>query len=91
MARIKWFETQGIAIYIYAELFGKHHNPHVFVRRTTVESTQYGFDGNPIKGCKKLKRPQDHKLVSCWILSKKEKLEEAWNMINKGIDPGMLD
>ena len=48
MARIKWFEVEGIAIYIYGELYEKHHVPHLLIRKSTVESTQYGFDGNPI-------------------------------------------
>ena len=80
MARIKWFEVEGIAIYIYGELYEKHHVPHLLIRKSTVESTQYGFDGNPIRGCKRLSNLKDHKLVSSWILSKKEKL-------NIGVSP----
>lgn len=34
---------------------------------------------------------KDHKLVSSWILSKKDKLDIAWNKINQGEDPGMID
>ncbi len=91
MARIKWFEVEGIAIYIYGELYEKYHVPHLLVRKSTVESTQYGFDGNPIRGCKRLTNLKDHKLVSSWILSKKEKMNIAWNKINQGEDPGMID
>ena len=91
MARIKWFEVEGIAIYIYGELYEKHHVPHLLVRKSTVESTQYDFDGEPIKGCKRLSKYKDHILVSSWILSKKDKLEAAWNKINRGEDPGAID
>ncbi len=43
MARIKWFENEQIVVYIYGELFGKHHLRHVLILKKD-ENCQYGFD-----------------------------------------------
>lgn len=31
MARIKWFENEQIVVYIYGELYEKHHKRHVLI------------------------------------------------------------
>ena len=70
MARIKWFENEKIVVYIYGELYEKHHERHLLVLKKD-EDCQYGFDGEPVKGTKRLKRKADHELVSSWILGNK--------------------
>ena len=49
MARIKWFENEQIVVYIYGELYEKHHLRHVLILKKD-EDCQYGFDGLPLKG-----------------------------------------
>ena len=54
MARIKWFENEQIVVYIYGELYEKHHLRHVLILKKD-EDCQYGFDGLPLKGTKRLR------------------------------------
>ena len=90
MARIKWFENEQIVVYIYGELYGKHHLRHVLILKKD-EDCQYGFDGQPLKGTKRLRKKSDHEVVSAWIIKNADKLETAWNLINQGINPGKID
>ncbi len=90
MARIKWFENEKIVVYIYGELYEKHHERHLLVLKKD-EDCQYGFDGEPVKGTKRLKRKADHELVSSWILAHTDELNKAWEMINMGLNPGSID
>lgn len=90
MARIKWFENEQIVVYIYGELYEKHHLRHVLILKKD-EDCQYGFDGLPLKGTKRLRKKSDHDVVSAWIIKNADKLEEAWNLINQGINPGKID
>ena len=75
MARIKWFENEKIVVYIYGELYEKHHERHVLVLKKD-EDCQYGFDGQPIKGTGRLKKKSDHDLVSAWILAHSKEVAE---------------
>ena len=90
MARIKTFKDLGIAIYIYGEKNEKHHGKHILVLKAD-EDCQYGFDGNPLKCSKALKSRAEHKAVRKWILSHQKELEYAWENINAGINPGMIE
>lgn len=90
MSRIKYFRDQKIAIYIYAEKHGKHHGKHVLVLKAD-EDCQYGFDGQPMPGTKALKNKNDRDIVEEWIKSNLDALEKAWDDINNGIHPGMID
>jgi len=90
MARVKWFENEQIVVYIYGELYEKHHVRHVLILKKD-EDCQYGFDGQPVKGTKRLRKKSDHDLVSAWIIANSDKLEIAWDLINKGINPGRID
>lgn len=90
MARIKLFKDPNIAIYIYGEAFGKHHRKHVLVIKNG-ESYQYGFNGKPIKNTPGMKNKNDEKTITEWIVSRKEKLEVAWEQINRGILPDEID
>lgn len=90
MAKIKYFLSRQISIYIYGEKNEKHHNKHVLVLKKD-EDCQYGFDGKPIPGTKGLKNKIDSNLVENWILSHQEELEKAWDDINNGINPGLIE
>ena len=90
MVRIKYFENEKIVVYIYGEMYEKHHVRHVLILKKD-EDCQYGFDGNPIKGTLRLKKKSDHDLVSAWILQHSKELEQAWETINQGQNPGMID
>jgi len=90
MARVKWFENEQIVVYIYGELYEKHHAKHVLVVNRD-ESCQYGFDGQPIKGTKRLKKRSDHEVVSSWIQEHEAWLNHAWELMNQGINPGKPD
>ncbi len=89
MARIKYFEDRKIAIYIYGEKTGKHHGKHVLVLKSD-EDCQYGFDGEPLNCSAALKNRADRTMVREWILAHQTELEQAWEDINNGIDPGMI-
>lgn len=90
MARVKWFENEQIVVYIYGELYEKHHARHVLILKSD-EDCQYGFDGQPVKGTKRLRKKSDHDLVSAWIIANSDKLEIAWDLMNQGINPGRID
>lgn len=55
------------------------------------EDCQYGFDGQPMPGTKALKNKNDRDIVEEWIKSNLDALEKAWDDINNGIHPGMID
>ena len=57
MARIKYFENEKIVVYIYGEMYEKHHVRHVLILKKD-EDCQYGFDGNPIKGTLRLRKQE---------------------------------
>jgi hypothetical protein len=38
-----------------------------------------------------LKNKSDRELVEGWILSHRDKLEQAWIDINNGVNPGTID
>ena len=90
MARIKYFRDSQIAIYIYGERYGKHHEKHVLVLKSD-EDCQYGFDGLPVKNSTRLKNKSEHDMISEWIRCHGEELESAWEKINRGENPGMID
>lgn len=90
MARIKYFSDSNIIIYIYGETFEKHHEKHVLVVKAD-EDCQYGFDGKPIKNSHKLRNKNDDKKVSEWILNHQNELLQAWEKINNGEKPEMID
>lgn len=90
MARIKYFEQQKIAIYIYGEQMGKHHGKHILVLKAD-EDCQYDFNGRPVKSSKKLKRKEDDICVREWILKHRLELEIAWEKINNGERPDIID
>jgi hypothetical protein len=90
MARIKYFEKEKIAIYIYGEAHGKNHKRHILVLKRD-EDCQYGFDGKPLDDLPPLKNKSDRELVEGWILSHRDKLEQAWIDINNGVNPGTID
>jgi hypothetical protein len=88
MARIKYFKDKNIAIYIYAERYNKHHEKHILVLKKD-EDCQFDFDGNPISG--NLKNADDRRIIKNWILNHRDELEKAWEDINNGINPGIID
>jgi len=90
MARIKYFEALNIAIYIYGEKNNPHHKKHLLVLKPD-EHCQYGFDGMPMKGTSGLKRKEDRKVVESWIKQHQSELDKAWDDINNGINPGVID
>lgn len=90
MARIKFFKEYLIAVYIYGEKNGKHHEKHVLVLKKD-ENCQYGFDGKPIKNSACLKNKEERKALKEWILSHRMELEQAWEDVNNGKNPGMID
>ena len=89
MARIMYFREYRIAIYVYGELYGKHHEKHVLVLKAD-EDCQYDFSGRPIKNTRRLRSKEEHKIVSEWIRSHASYLEESWNRINQGKAPRKL-
>ncbi len=90
MARIKYFEEERIAVYIYGERYGKHHEKHLLVMKAD-ENCEYGFDGQPLSCSVALKNKRDREVLASWILLNREKLEKAWDDINNGINPGYID
>lgn len=90
MPRVKYFDSNKIAIYIYGEKYEKHHERHVLVLKAG-EDCQYGFDGYPLSYSKALKNREDRELVKEWILSHQKELEQAWTDVNNGINPGVID
>ena len=90
MARIKYFNDQKIAIYIYGERYGKHHEKHVLVLKAD-EDCQYGFDGMPFKNSARLRNKSDDETVSQWIKNHVTELDSAWEMINRGENPGYIE
>ncbi len=90
MARIKYFEEECIAVYIYGERYGKHHEKHLLVMKAD-ENCEYGFDGQPLSCSAALKNKRDREVLASWILLNREKLEKAWDDINNGINPGYID
>jgi hypothetical protein len=88
MARIKYFKDKNIAIYIYGEQNNKHHEKHILVLKKD-EDCQYDFHGNPISG--NLKNKDDRKIVREWILKHQLELEKAWEDINNGISPKIIN
>lgn len=83
-------ELRGIKIYIYGERYNKHHGMHVYLTKGE-EECNYGFDGKPIGESPALSNKTDRKAIEKWILSRRDKLEKAWEDVNNGIDPGMID
>lgn len=90
MARIKYFQNNNMAVYIYGEKYEKHHGKHILVLKPD-EDCQYGFDGKPLSCSKELRNKDDRKVLKEWILSHRRQLEKAWNDINNGINPGNID
>lgn len=90
MSRIKFFKDSHIAVYIYGEKNDKHHGKHLLVLKVD-ESCQYGFDGEPLACSKPLKSQKERKLVREWILSHQQELEKAWEDVNNGIKPQVLE
>ena len=90
MARIKYFENEKIAIYIYGEKNERHHEKHLLVLKRD-EECQYGFDGMPIKNSPALRKKSERELVAQWILEHQAQLEKAWEDVNNGIKPGFID
>ena len=64
----------GILIYIYREIGGKHHQPHLHAKYGEYEAA-YDFEGNRIDG--ELPRKQD-RLVEAWILLHQDEVRAAW-------------
>ena len=90
MAKIKLFKDNNIAVYIYGEKYGKHHEKHILVIKKD-EDCEYGFDGYPLSCSKPLRKREDRKVLKEWILSHQEELNKAWDDINNGINPGFID
>ena len=55
------------------------------------EGCQYGFDGAPIKNSARLKNKNDDETVSEWIRNHASELDDAWEKINRGENPGIID
>jgi len=64
----------GILIYIYKEINGKHHFPHLHAKYAEYEGV-YDFEGKLIEGG--LPRKQN-KLVEAWVLLHQDELNAAW-------------
>ncbi len=90
MARIHYFKQYSIAIYIYGERYGKHHEKHILVLKAD-EDCEYGFDGKPLKCSKALRNKTERVVIKRWILSHRKQLEKAWEDINNGINPGVIE
>ena len=73
MARIKWFENEQIVVYIYGELYEKHHLRHVLILKKD-EDCQYGFDSQPIHGTKRLKKNP----IMIWFPRGLSKMQISW-------------
>jgi len=89
MAKIKYFHDSKISIYIYGERFERHHEKHVLVIKAE-EECNYGFDGDAIKNSPRLRNKAEHQKISVWILNHREELEQAWEDVNNGIKPAMI-
>ena len=89
-AKIKYFAELRISIYIYGEAKEKHHGKHVLVLKAD-EDCQYGFDGKPIGNSKGLKNKADRIVVTKRIRTHRAELEQAWEDINHGKNPGTIE
>ena len=86
MARIHYFKQYSIAIYIYGERYGKHHEKHILVLKAD-EDCEYGFDGKTIKMFQGVKEQKIRKgCYKQWIPHRKQL--ESVEDINNGINPG---
>ena len=89
MARIKYFKSCCIAIYIYGEKYNKHHEKHILVLKAD-EECQYGFNGKPLSCSKALKNRKERIMLKNWILAHQEDLEKAWEDVNNGRKPSII-
>jgi|BioPla2DNA2_1021312.scaffolds.fasta_scaffold06429_6 hypothetical protein len=69
----------GISIYIYRQLRGQPHTPHVRAQYGEYELSIL-FDGNIIAG--NLPNKQ-RKLVEAWVALHEDELEAAWKAYNE--------
>lgn len=69
----------GILIYLYKELGGHHHKPHIHIKYNEYEASFF-LNGTILNGNLPAKQL---KLVQAWIEIHRDELSAAWYCYNK--------